>query len=55
MLPVQKDGPHPVLGTLIPCNNAMGIIQGRKSCPPNISKAGLPPPSQETRTVLQLE
>lgn len=32
--PVRKDGPCPVLGTVIPCHNAMGIAKGRKSCPP---------------------
>lgn len=32
--PIRKDGPHPVLGTVIPCRNATGITQERKSCPP---------------------
>lgn len=34
ILPIQKDGPHPVLETLTPCNNAVGTIQGSKSCCP---------------------
>lgn len=34
MLTIQKDGPHPLLGTLIPWNNAVGIIQRRKCYPP---------------------
>lgn len=32
--PIWKDGPHPVLGTVIPCHNAKGITERRKSCPP---------------------